>query len=244
MVVPFGSVSGRCNSGDGERSTPPRWHPAHAPAGRTPTHRTQCEPGQRQNQSNTHRDTGDVLLALITRHLHRLSLRRRPQSMDDSPDLPPKRGGWGRGGGVKKRVVATDLWEAAKKCLFKLSLNSGSRPGSLPMNQTVAFQTKSDKRGGAAGEPLVLEKKNPTEHAQSLALLHWQERATNTVNCCPWISEGRECVQQEDKWRRLPAAILTSLFSCCDGKFEFYLDWVQHREGSRLSGAWVCLWWT
>lgn len=54
--------------------------------------RARRKPLQRLNDPQTHRDAGNVLLALITRHLCRLALRRRTAINEWHAGLPLKRG--------------------------------------------------------------------------------------------------------------------------------------------------------
>lgn len=120
---------------------------------------------QHQNCPNTHCDAGDVLLALIARHLHRWFfslLRRGPLSVQrDVRITAGRRVETRRMMMMKKKkgeraagMVAVDPWEATnwgeKKTQNYLStpdrVLAASR--SPPMHQTFPSQTESDKRGG------------------------------------------------------------------------------------------------
>lgn len=177
--------------------------------------RTDSQLGYMSNRTNapshpnTHCDAGDVLLALVARHLSpvvRLAPRRGPLSMQrdvlgaEGDYCWLKRGWWWWWWrrGSWSRGEATNV-----KNQNYLS-NSWTRPGCLPVSADAPNLSFPDgvRQEGREEGPLVSLfpiKRTPRSMRRASPCSHWQERATNAINCSLWISEGR--AHRLNKWR-------------------------------------------
>lgn len=156
------------------------------PQARTPDIRTgQHNLGPLPSSSvppKTHRDAGDVLLALVARHLRRLALSPRTanQCNGDVTGLPSRKEDDREGGGRRRGDSRFGRPQPRKKVKNQTMSELRSAPlAASRCTKPLLTQTESDKRGGRHGgrrggrdrfESLVPEKKIRTEHAQSLAL--------------------------------------------------------------------------
>lgn len=119
----------------------------------------------------------------------RLALRRGPLSVRRDVRVT---GSWnedGRSGslGGRRCKVSKCVWTPDR-------VLAASR--SPPMHQTVPSQTESHKRGGEGPLSSLFPIKEPhgaCAEPRPAPLTGEPRRATNAINCFPWIREGREC---------------------------------------------------
>lgn len=167
-----------------------------------------------KNIPNTHCDAGDVLLALVARHLSpvgRLALRRGPLSMQREVRITA---GWKRDDGKEEDgMVAVDPWEATNlknQTLSQLRIASWQPPGLRRCTKPfLPRRSQTRGEGGTTLEPLPHKRTPKSMRRASPCSIDRGEPLMPSTALLGLVKAESTPAEQTKKH---PAAILTHFF--------------------------------